>query len=263
MIVNYYTPKDYISAAEIEEAGLIFGLDEGVISNIKESIKDSILKAISNMGNKFGIRLVDSNVAKQASAVEKEYKTHGFSAKLFQPVQTMMRPLAIQISQSRVFQKKLLAKGFNGEFDDETVINSIMLVGMCFIVNSLVAAMLGYMITVTICAPIVEETAKKIAADNDFIYEYNLIFNTFEFSLYMIQYAGAIPLPALIVARLLAVGMHSFNSLIHYIASNKEILERLGIDASDPDKLEKCSVIGNIITIIIHALWNCMAVFVG
>ena len=257
MIVNYYAPREYISIQEIQEASTLLGLEEGVISDLK----DSILKTIANIGNRFGVRLIDSEVVNQVSKVDDEIKNNGLSSRILNPIQSILRPMAEKTCRSKIFQNKISKYNIDPEKSMYALISSMVMFYACVFVQLIFRIFLGERLTVQLIGPITEECAKKIAADNGYILEFNIIFNILEFTGYYRKLkADGYPIPVIIIARLLAVAMHSTTAIIHYISHNPKILEKLGIDASDPDKLKKCSFIGEIIGIAIHALWNCAGV---
>ena len=257
MIVNYRAPREYISIEELQEASALLGLEEGVISDIK----DSILKAIANIGNKFGVRLIDSEVVGKVSKVDEEFKKNGLSARILNPIQSILHPLTEKTCRSKIFQNKVSKYNIDPEKSMRALISSTVMFYACVFVQLIFKMLLGERLVMQLIAPITEEYAKKIAADNGYILEFNIIFNILEFTGYYRKLrADGYPIPVIIIARLLSVAMHSTTAIIHYISHNTKLLEKLGIDTSDPNKLKKCAFIGEMIGTVIHMLWNCAAV---
>lgn len=108
-----------------------------------------------------------------------------------------------------------------------------------------------YPFIVIILAPILEEISKYISIKVNSTYEFFIIFNVIEFSMYTIAYMNA-GMPFLLIAfiRLLTVGLHLTTTLIQskFIKKSEE---------SNDKKYEK---IGLFIGILVHALWNLNAV---
>lgn len=112
---------------------------------------------------------------------------------------------------------------------------------------------MGSAIFVSVGAPIVEEASKAIAVKGGFSKEYTIIFNTFEFTNYMISYN--LPFINKLRARTFAIGMHLVNTAIHNLFASEKFRKQFHIDDSKDSK-DKCTFASYIITTLIHCAWN-------
>lgn len=117
----------------------------------------------------------------------------------------------------------------------------------------------GAILNLCIIAPIFEENAKMIAIKGGFAKEFTIVFNTYEFTSYVksIVLQGE-SLGVAIVLRTVVIGMHVTTTIIQYLKSNKQILDK--IDSPEADDNLKAQMTGHIIGVLIHSAWNSMAV---
>jgi hypothetical protein len=112
-----------------------------------------------------------------------------------------------------------------------------------FLRDSGIDPKIAFFISMTVVPALVEETAKFMASKYKFTGGFMVAFNVAEFYLYVSSGAG-------IASRLIAVISHFGDALIHKHFRN----------LSNEYKKESFSVLGLVITGIMHALWNAMAI---
>ena len=110
----------------------------------------------------------------------------------------------------------------------------------------------GYVITITVAGPIIEEFAKQISIKGGFAVEFTALFNSSEILLYTYQFGNLHGVKNIVITRLKVALMHLSTTIIQWISNNAEAL---GIENK-----EKASVIGNILGVLIHAYWNSSAI---
>lgn len=110
-----------------------------------------------------------------------------------------------------------------------------------------------------IAAPILEESAKQIALRGGFQKEFLVIFNTLEFTEYVIIYAPIVGLIKIFAARLMAVGLHITTTIVQWISMNKEFQKKVMRDPNDPKEKAELEGMGLATGMMIHALWNLVA----
>ena len=130
-----------------------------------------------------------------------------------------------------------------------------------------VVPMVAQTINMAIIAPIVEESAKIISVKGHFEKEFFIVFNTFEFSRYMILGGFAsigwkmlgldVGIINVLRSRIAAVGMHAVNTVIHTIFNSDKFKEKFKLD--DKDAKDKATLVSFIIGLLIHGTWNAAA----
>jgi hypothetical protein len=101
-------------------------------------------------------------------------------------------------------------------------------------------------ISLVILAPVTEELGKFYASKFKATGGHFIAFNAFEFSKYIMMFAGSVPIFSLLVARTLAVGLHLVNTMIHKKGREESIKK------NDPSIAQNSLMV----TILIHAAWN-------
>ena len=116
----------------------------------------------------------------------------------------------------------------------------------------------GQYISAIVCAPLIEESAKQISIRGGFKTEFFMVFNTLEFTEYVISYTPFLGLIKTVVARLAAVGLHAVTTIVQYMYTNKEFQKKVMKDPKDPREKAELEAMGLGAGMIIHALWNTM-----
>jgi hypothetical protein len=114
-------------------------------------------------------------------------------------------------------------------------------------------AELAMFLTPVLIAPFTEEIFKRYTVSRRLTIQGYLAFNILEFSIYVTRYADQVGLFTIIVVRLIAAGMHLFNTYIHKKADMEEkMLQDRGItDADLKGKAQK-------VAIGVHMGWNAL-----
>lgn len=144
-------------------------------------------------------------------------------------------------------------------YDANKIRKSFKLTMYCYFLNTffnillsiLLGGIVGYVLTTTVVAPIIEESTKRIAVTGGYGTEYAIVFNSFEFSLYV---SGNGDVSGIVAIRLVCVGMHLITFVINWFVNNTSLLDRLGLN-KEKDK-EEIQNTGFILGIIIHSIWN-------
>lgn len=118
--------------------------------------------------------------------------------------------------------------------------------------------MAGQYISAIVCAPLIEESAKQISIRGGFKTEFFMVFNTLEFTEYVISYTPFFGLIKTVVARLAAVGLHTVTTIVQFTYTNKEFQKKVMKDPKDPKEKAELEAMGLGAGMIIHALWNAM-----
>lgn len=144
-------------------------------------------------------------------------------------------------------------------YDANKIRKSIVLTVYIYFLNSfcdllislLLGPVIGGILTAVVIAPIIEESCKRASVVGGYASEFAIVFNTFEFSLYVTRYNEV---SKIIAIRLVAVGMHLITFVINWFSNNTKLISRLGMD-KDNDK-EEITNTGFLLGILIHSIWN-------
>lgn len=116
--------------------------------------------------------------------------------------------------------------------------NSLAPLGLLHLVN---------MIAVSILAPIVEEIAKHISIKQNNMWYFFILFNTMEFTTYVLQMMSkGVPFQAAAFIRLLVIGMHLSTTLV----------QKKFIDAAKKTETPSLEKIGLFVGMLMHSFWN-------
>ena len=264
MIYGTVVQEYYVTSEEVQSiCRSSYSLEETKSKNLMDLYMDWIINN-AELGADIGLY-----VRKCGDDIGEIIKKEGLSPKTIQKIQFRFNDLWQDIGHS--FQTTKMFddnKKFAG-MDRNLLINAFTLTCLTALVTTIeiivLAALFGDVvgtnIAVVVCAPINEETCKQIAIKGGFLKEFLVVFNTYEFSSYVAQYASVTGLGKIVLARTLAVGMHLTTSLVQWLSNNKNIQQMLGIE-KDPDKQKKLSIMGKTIGTLLHGLWNGIAVLV-
>ena len=156
-----------------------------------------------------------------------------------------------------------------GEYDLNKIRQAWVLVFFTIVINTLFSIVLyslfgnvGRRLTIWVCAPLVEESAKQISIRGKFATEFAALFNMYEFSSYVSNMVirGIDPVRAIKV-RLFPVFLHLSTTIIQYISNNKELLNKLNINVENEEDSNAISFIGNVIALLIHGTWNYLCIY--
>ena len=254
-----------------------------VQETLTEAYMDQVLTESVNTSQYLGKILVRMNISaskymslmnKAIKDIATTVKTKGVNKESREKIRSIINKLWVDLGDALPDTTDLIKDYGNSgllvkfaDLDQNKVTKSMILVlfsatvvGIVLPVLTILFGPTGTGIGATIMGPLLEENCKQIAIKGDFVKEYTMVFNTFEFSQYVLQIVGAGgPLGAAIKVRLLAVGMHLTTTLIQWLTNNPKVLEKLHIDGED-DK-NKASIVGHTIGMIIHGVWNGLASF--
>ena len=114
----------------------------------------------------------------------------------------------------------------------------------------------GQIVCGCICAPICEEFCKRTAIKGKYIKEFTIVFNMLEFSQYVGSSMGIYKISKVIILRIFTIGLHLATTVTQWLMNNPKFLEKIGINKDNEDAQKKCSVIGYVIGVLMHAAWN-------
>ena len=226
---------------------------------------------------KLGIRGGASKVKRAGSDIAQVIKKNGITKESRRKIHNIISDLFEEIADNMSYNKKYDKDGNLKKIPIDKLKRSVMLLIWVLIISSLAvtvisilfaaAPMVAQIINTAIIAPIVEESAKIISVKGHFEKEFFIVFNTFEFSQYMILGGlGSIAwkmlgLDAGIInilrTRIAAVGMHAVNTVIHTIFNSDKFKEKFKLD--DKDAKDKATLVSFIIGLLIHGTWNAAA----
>lgn len=209
---------------------------------------------------KIGIKGASSKLNKATDDIVSLIKKNGANSETKKKIHNIVSDLFQQLSDN--VDKLVIAsnpKLKNIEKSRKTA-DAFTLLIWFLVIGNLIALVLtkllgglGGNLVVLIVAPVMEEACKAIAVKGGFEKEYNLIFNVYEFSMYV---SGG----QTVKSRLFVVGMHTFTTIINKLFSTEAFRKKFGI-SDDKDAKDKCTLASYIIGLFIHISWNTAASF--
>lgn len=200
--------------------------------------------------------------SKIASIIRRE----GLNSKSEKEIIHIFEEFVQKSSEAFLDPNKIRNKANNMGLDIEKVNASVKVFLVVIIVNSIMDLIFrlligppGSILTAIIVAPIVEEISKAIAIKGDFAVEYTIIFNSYEFTDYVLRYGKVIGFAKMIVIRLKCVLFHLTTTILQWFTLNKDILSKCGIN---PEDRETVNFVGRILAIFMHGTWNFLAIVV-
>lgn len=221
--------------------------------------------------SKFGINKskINNSGEKIVSVIKKEGLNSGSKKKIHNIVSELFEEAAKDISI-----EKILENGKLKDIERSKLKRSLILLLWVLLINSLAATVLfilgplGQFLTVSLVAPLVEESAKAISVKGDFEKEFWAVFNAFEFTSYIVKGAPTtiflkasgvdFGIKNLVRGRIAAVGMHTVNTVIHKVFDSEKFRRKFNIK-DDKDAKDKSTFIGFVIAVLIHGTWNATA----
>lgn len=248
-----------------------------VQENLTEAYMDQVLTEAADGSQYLGKLLVKMGISAQTymnlinkatKEIATTVKSKGVNKESGEKIRSIINKLWIDLGDALPDTSKMIEgnEKFAG-LDKNKVAKSMTLVLFSATIVTIVLSILGILfgqigvgIGATIMGPLLEENCKQIAIKGDFVKEYTVVFNMYEFSQYVTKLTiGGGPLVGAMKIRLFAIGMHLTTTIIQWLTNNPKVLEKLHIDSED-DK-NKASIVGHIIGLIIHGVWNGFASF--
>ena len=238
---------------------------EESVQILTESMDFSVFEKLGF--NSRSISVIKSNIISTSSNIVKTIKQEGITNSSKSKILNYYNNFFTEISSAlSSLDTNIVIDVFGKDYNIDRAKNAIVIFIFMIIISSLVNSILsillgpiGQTIFITIAGPIIEEISKQTAVREGCTAEYTILFNTFEFSMYVTMFAPAMGLIKIIKTRLLTVGMHLTSTIVQFLTTNKEIQKKLGLDKNE-DK-EKLSLIGFITGNLIHIAWNSLATF--
>ena len=204
---------------------------------------------------KIGIKGAEGKLNKAANDIADLIKKNGTTSEtkkqIHNIVSDLFQKLADNVDKTVITANPNLK---NIESQRKTI-DALTLLAWFLIIGNLISLVLcklmgglGGNLVVIVVAPIMEEACKAIAVKGGFEKEYNILFNSYEFSMYVSKGAKIIP-------RLAVVGMHTLTTIINKIFSTEDFRRKFGI-SDDKDAKDKCTLAAYVIGLFIHISWN-------
>jgi len=203
-----------------------------------DSNKEKITSKIKNIENQLiaggvNIKELEKIGAKHASISTKQIKSKNFN------VSRTIDSIIYEFQRGNIFSQITMAIA---------ILCVIVLLNSFFHTLFLLyfSKKVAWALTAVIIAPLVEETGKFISIQQNSTMTYFIVFNIFEFGLYLYNMLNdGFGLPMIIIGRSMTVMMHGFTTLIQKDANNKGQQE---------------GQLALIKGIFFHGLWNLLAV---
>jgi len=237
-------------------------LNESDIISMLESSVNSKQLGIDNQ--KF-----NRDIAKSSTKITNLIKTQGINARCKSEILQEIRDLYSNIQSYIDYEALGLNPNVQKEikkFGLENISRSIALLLGIFVINTLCGMVLrilfgnvlGSYLTGVFVAPLTEESAKQISIRYGYNAEFMIIFNIFEFTLYMSNpyYLAKNGFEKMFKIRIVAVLGHVAYNITQLIFANPKVQKMLGFDKENPDDVEKSHLIGQIIAMFLHSSWN-------
>ena len=273
----YCIYKDSISLNEFVEFCNILNNDvieesfKDNLNDIKNKLFSKIDSTIESLSSdickKFNIdnRAVKQQIKPEVSRIKQDINKNGISS-FASGARGVSRVISDALLNSDSFMDSI-AKYVN-ENDQPKIAKAVRLLIFVLIISAIVQliALLafgsaGNIIVSTIIAPIIEDGAKAIAVRGEYGAVYNVIFNAFEFSSYISMFSlNRYSIGKGILVRIPAIAMHSINTFIQYLTTNEKFQKILHINKDDEESKKKLRVIGQILSTLIHAIYNSLGV---
>lgn len=231
------------------------------------SRKNNIINIYGNFLVELGVNIVDfTSICKNcAKDIANLIKNKGLNFNTEKEIISMFENTLMKLGKIFIDTKKIKNNPKFLELDNEKFIASVKLFTIVVAINSIVGNILflltgsvGYNLCIYIWVPIIEELSKSIAIKGGFIKEYTILFNGYEIVTNTIVYGKIIGYTRIIIARLKTSLMHITTTLLQWLTSNNDILEKCGIK---PDNIPLVNLIGRLLGIFIHSSWNYMSLF--
>lgn len=236
-------------------------IQEAASANL--SCLDSFLSKVGLKGNTNKIK---SEISKTSTSIVDEVKKNGINKESRESIAKKIDNLTNNIKES--LESFEIDELKYDKYDANKITRSILLLMMVIIVNTVLATILialfgplGQALLAIVVAPITEEMAKRVSIRGKFTVEFAVIFNLYEAVSYsnMMSKAG-IKFAKAFKLRLIVASMHITTTIIQFLSQNEEVRKFLKLDEKKVPK-ETTSLIGQIIGMIIHGIWNTLASF--
>lgn len=209
---------------------------------------------------KLGIKNAEGKVNKTAADITSIIKKNGITSESKKHIHNIISDLFQDIADSIDNTVVATNPKLKNIENQRNTTNALVLLTWYLIIGNLISTVLcnlmgaiGSILVIVVVAPVMEEACKAIAVKGGFDKEYNLVFNTFEFTKYVSKGAYIMP-------RLVVVGMHTLTTAINKLFSTEEFRKKFGI-SDDKDAKDKCTFAAYIIGLFIHTSWNSAALY--
>ena len=249
-----------ISAEEIRE---MFG-DVNLEQVLTEAAGFNISNVLSKMGIQSGsISKINTSLANTSKKIATEIKTNGINKETKKSISAAVTDFMDKLADVLVGQINDPTLK-SDKYDKNKILKACVLTLDSALFLGLIQGILmiiitpgpANVVTACLCGPVCEEFCKRAAIKGDFMVEYTVVFNLFEFSSYMLQYGFMYKLSKLAIVRAMSVGMHLTNTFINFIANNEKFQKMIGCEGEEGKK--KASFIGVLTSTLIHVCWNAM-----
>lgn len=243
-------------------------------NTINESSTDIVLtEAGINIGGffkKLGIKdgKISQEIKKVSENISNIIKKDGITKESKKSIASTINDFYDKLGDYIVNNSVSLPKAKIKGYDTKKINYAISLASCVVVISSIIGQVLtglfgpivGQQASAIVVAPIIEEIAKQVSIKKDFATEYAVVFNLLEASMYIYNNKNPLmPTKILVRIRSFVAGMHITTTIIQWLTSNEAVQKKLGLDKKeDRDKL---SLLGHIIGILIHAIWNYNAIF--
>ena len=256
-----------ISASKITELSN-FCNNQSIEESVQVITESMDFSVFEKMGfNSRSISIIKSNIISTSSNIVKTIKQEGITKNSKSKILSYYNNFFNEISSAlSSFDTNIIIDIFGKDYNVDRAKNALIIFIFVIIVGNLISSILsillgpiGNIVCTVIASPIIEEISKQSAIRQGCTAEYTILFNIFEFSMYVSMFAPTAGLVRIVKTRLLTVGMHLTSTIIQFLTTNKEIQKKLRLDKNE-DK-EKLSLIGYITGNLIHITWNYLSVF--
>lgn len=234
------------------------------VNYINESFKISpLMEANTAIAKGKNGQLIKNTSKEVADIIKKDGINKESKAKISSAFKKMLEE--IDIANDDILELSKTDKDKLSKFDSANLKKAFLLLLEVIVISAcasiIIAILFGPIaqtIIIGIVGPIIEELAKAVAVKGKYAVEYQVIFNLYEGTSYIIKgTASGVPFKNVLRARIAAAGMHVTTTVINWITSNPKIQEKLKI--KDEDAKKRIAFIGNVVGIIIHCGWNLSA----
>ena len=250
-----------ISAETINKVCRVSLNEADIISMLESSVNSKQLGIDSQKFNK--------DVAKTSTKITNLIKSEGLNAKckskILQEIKDLYDRVQTYIDYDLLGLNPNVQKEIK-KFGLENISRAIALLLGLFIMNTLCGTVLRILFGATIggyltgvfVAPLTEESAKQLSMRYGYNAEFMVIFNIFEFTLYMTNpyFLVSAGFEKLFKIRVVAVLSHIAYNITQLLFANPTVQKTLGLDKDNPDDVEKSHLIGQIIAMFLHSSWN-------
>lgn len=213
----------------------------------------------SKLGIKNSSQMINKASKEIANTIKKNGATPETKKQIHNIVSDLFQEFADNIDAAVIAQNPGLKKCKNKRNTQNALVLFIYILTISVLVNSVLTILMpavGGTIYAIIGAPIIEEASKSIAVKGGFEKEYMIVFNSYEFTSYVVQMTAiGIPIIDSILLRGAVVGMHNFTTYINKLFSTEEFRKKFKIKDTK-DAKDQATLCAYTIGTLIHVSWN-------